>query len=196
MSRGLNKVMLIGNLGRDPEMRYTPNGRPVTAFSLAVSRAWLTGEGERREETEWFNVVAWGELAERRGERAPRGRRGRALAGRRRDERRAGGHGERDAAQNPPGCIPRRRAGVCRVVEADVPELDRPAALRGQPGADTGLPRRNVGQQERLGMPGTQVPLAYRQDGQGRDAIALEAEGRPRLRQFRGDQLLAAQPGP
>jgi single-strand DNA-binding protein len=65
MARGLNKVMLIGNLGRDPEMRYTPNGRPVTAFSLAVSRSWLSAEGERREETEWFNIVAWGELAER-----------------------------------------------------------------------------------------------------------------------------------
>ncbi len=65
MSRGLNKVMLIGNLGREPEMRYTPSGRPVTAFSLAVSRSWTTSEGERRDETEWFNVVAWGELAER-----------------------------------------------------------------------------------------------------------------------------------
>ena len=64
MNRGLNKVMIIGQLGRDPEMRYTPNGRPVTAFSLAVDRAWQTGEGERRKETEWFNVVAWGNLAE------------------------------------------------------------------------------------------------------------------------------------
>ena len=65
MARGLNKVMLIGNLGRDPEMRYTPGGRPVTAFSLAVDRSWMTSEGERRSETEWFNVVAWGDLAER-----------------------------------------------------------------------------------------------------------------------------------
>jgi single-strand DNA-binding protein len=65
MARGLNKVMLIGNLGRDPEMRYTPSGKPVTAFSVAVSRSWTTSEGERREETEWFNIVAWGDLAER-----------------------------------------------------------------------------------------------------------------------------------
>ena len=65
MARGLNKVMLIGNLGRDPEMRYTPSGKPVTAFSLAVNRSWTTADGERREETEWFNVVAWGDLAER-----------------------------------------------------------------------------------------------------------------------------------
>jgi len=64
MSRGLNKVMLIGRLGRDPEMRYTPSGRPVTTFSLATSRTWNTSEGERRTETEWFNIVAWGSLAE------------------------------------------------------------------------------------------------------------------------------------
>jgi len=56
--------MLIGNLGRDPEMRYTPNGRPVTAFSLAVNRVYQTPDGERHEETDWFNIVAWGDLAE------------------------------------------------------------------------------------------------------------------------------------
>ena len=64
MSRGLNKVMLIGHLGRDPEMRYTPSGRPVTTFSLAVSRSWNTSDGQRRNETEWFKIVAWGNLAE------------------------------------------------------------------------------------------------------------------------------------
>ncbi|MEJ2261917.1 MAG: single-stranded DNA-binding protein [Anaerolineales bacterium] len=64
MSRGLNKVMIIGNLGRDPEMRYTPSGRPVTSFSVATSRTWNTSDGERRTETEWFNIVAWGNLAE------------------------------------------------------------------------------------------------------------------------------------
>jgi single-strand DNA-binding protein len=64
MSRGLNKVMIIGNLGRDPEMRYTPSGRPVTTFSVATSRAWNTSEGEKHVETEWFNVVAWSNLAE------------------------------------------------------------------------------------------------------------------------------------
>ena len=62
--RGLNKVMIIGRLGRDPEMRYTPSGRPVTTFSLATSRNWTTSEGERRIETEWSNIVAWGNLAE------------------------------------------------------------------------------------------------------------------------------------
>jgi single-strand DNA-binding protein len=64
MSRGLNKVMLIGNLGRDPEMRYTPSGRPVTTFSAATTRNWTNAEGEKRSETEWFNIVAWGSLAE------------------------------------------------------------------------------------------------------------------------------------
>ncbi len=64
MSRGLNKVMIIGRLGRDPEMRYTPSGKPVTTFNVATSRTWNTSEGERRVETEWFNIVAWGNLAE------------------------------------------------------------------------------------------------------------------------------------
>src|SRR5512137_13009 len=64
MSRGLNKVMIIGNLGREPEMRYTPSGRPVTTFNVATSRTWNTSEGEKRVETEWFNIVAWSSLAE------------------------------------------------------------------------------------------------------------------------------------
>jgi single-strand DNA-binding protein len=64
MSYGLNKVILLGNLGRDPEMRYTPSGRPVTTFSVAVSRSWNTADGERHTATEWFNIVAWSKLAE------------------------------------------------------------------------------------------------------------------------------------
>jgi single-strand DNA-binding protein len=64
MSRGLNKIMIIGHLGREPEMRYTPSGRPVTTFTVATSRSWNTSEGERHTETEWFNVVTWGNLAE------------------------------------------------------------------------------------------------------------------------------------
>jgi single-strand DNA-binding protein len=56
--------MVIGNIGRDPEMRYTPSGKPVTSFSLASSRSWNAPDGQRREETEWFNVIAWGNLAE------------------------------------------------------------------------------------------------------------------------------------
>ena len=60
----LNKVMIIGNLGTDPEMRFTPSGNPVTSFRIASSRTYTTPEGERKQETEWFTVVAWGKLAE------------------------------------------------------------------------------------------------------------------------------------
>ena len=61
---GLNKVMIIGNLGKDPEMRYTPSGSPVTNFSVAVTRRWKTPDGEQKEETEWFDVECWNKLAE------------------------------------------------------------------------------------------------------------------------------------
>ncbi|MCO6450824.1 MAG: single-stranded DNA-binding protein [Caldilineales bacterium] len=64
MSKGLNKVMVIGNLGRDPEMRYMASGKPMTTFNVATSRTWVTSDGERREATEWFSVVTWGSLAE------------------------------------------------------------------------------------------------------------------------------------
>ena len=60
----MNKIIVIGHLGRDPEMRYTPNGQSVTSFSVASSRRYTTSAGEQREETEWFNVSAWGKLGE------------------------------------------------------------------------------------------------------------------------------------
>jgi single-strand DNA-binding protein len=60
----MNKVLIIGNVGTDPEMRYTPNGNAVTSFSVATNRRYTTGEGEQREETEWFRVSAWSRLAE------------------------------------------------------------------------------------------------------------------------------------
>lgn len=61
---GLNKIILIGNLGTDPEMRYTPNGTPVTSFRMATTRSYTGADGERRDETEWFTIVAWNKLAE------------------------------------------------------------------------------------------------------------------------------------
>ncbi len=64
-SRGLNKVMLIGNLGADPEMRYTPSGKAVTTFRIAVNRTWKDpSSGEQQQDTQWFRVVAWTQLAE------------------------------------------------------------------------------------------------------------------------------------
>jgi single-strand DNA-binding protein len=72
---GLNKVMIIGNLGKDPEMKYTANGNSVTKFPVAVNRAYTTPSGERKEETEWFNVVAWSKLAETCSQFLQKGRR-------------------------------------------------------------------------------------------------------------------------
>ncbi len=60
----LNRIQLIGNLGKDPETRYTPSGKKVCTFSLAVNRRWKSGEGEIKESTDWFNVEAWGRLGE------------------------------------------------------------------------------------------------------------------------------------
>ena len=56
--------MVIGHLGHDPEMRYTSAGKPVTTFSVAVNRSWTASDGSRRNQTEWFNILAWGNLAE------------------------------------------------------------------------------------------------------------------------------------
>ena len=60
----LNKIMVIGNVGTDPDMRYTPNGSAVTSFRLATNRRYTTAAGEQREETEWFTITAWTQLAE------------------------------------------------------------------------------------------------------------------------------------
>lgn len=64
MARSLNKVMLIGNLTRDPEMRYTPQGAAVATFGIATNRDWKTESGEKKEDVEFHNVVAWNKLAE------------------------------------------------------------------------------------------------------------------------------------
>ena len=70
----VNRMIIIGNLGSEPEMRFTPNGRPVTSFSVATNRRYTTSEGERREETEWFTVVTWGRLAEQCNQFLAKGR--------------------------------------------------------------------------------------------------------------------------
>jgi single-strand DNA-binding protein len=75
MARGLNKIQIIGNLGRDPEMRYTPGGQPTTTFSVAVNRSRCGQDGQRTEETDWFRVATWDNLAETAGEYLKKGQR-------------------------------------------------------------------------------------------------------------------------
>jgi len=70
----LNKVMIIGNVGSDPEMRFTPSGKPVTSFSVATNRVYTTADGERKQETEWFTVVCWNKLAEQCNQFLTKGR--------------------------------------------------------------------------------------------------------------------------
>jgi single-strand DNA-binding protein len=70
----VNKVILVGNLGRDPEVRTTPSGQNVASFTLATSRRWKDKEGSRQEQTEWHNVVCWGKLAEIAGQYLTKGK--------------------------------------------------------------------------------------------------------------------------
>jgi len=70
----LNKVLLIGNLGKDPEVRFTPGGRAVARFPVATSEVWSDQEGQRQERTEWHNVVVWGKQAETCGQYLSKGR--------------------------------------------------------------------------------------------------------------------------
>ncbi|MCA9810717.1 MAG: single-stranded DNA-binding protein, partial [Candidatus Dadabacteria bacterium] len=72
--RGVNKVILIGNLGRDPEIRYTTGGQAVANFTVATTESYKTKSGERQEATEWHRVVAWGRLAEICGEYLNKGK--------------------------------------------------------------------------------------------------------------------------
>ncbi len=71
---GVNKVILVGNLGRDPEVRYTKSGQAVASFSLATSESWKGKDGNREEKTEWHRIVAWGKLGEICGEYLNKGK--------------------------------------------------------------------------------------------------------------------------
>ena len=64
MGGSVNKVMLVGRLGKDPEMRFTPSGRAVTNFTMATDEVWIDQNNERQERTEWHRIVTWGKLAE------------------------------------------------------------------------------------------------------------------------------------
>lgn len=71
---GVNKVILIGNLGDDPEVRYTKSGQSVASFSLATSEKWTGKDGNKEEKTEWHKIVVWGKLAEICGEYLTKGK--------------------------------------------------------------------------------------------------------------------------
>jgi single-strand DNA-binding protein len=70
----VNKVILIGNLGRDPEVRSTPSGQPVASFTVATSRRWRDKNGQKQEQTEWHNIVVWGKQAEIAGQYLTKGK--------------------------------------------------------------------------------------------------------------------------
>ena len=70
----VNKVILIGNLGKDPEVRYTANGRAVARFPIATSEIWNDAEGNRQERTEWHNIIVWGKQGETCGQYLAKGR--------------------------------------------------------------------------------------------------------------------------
>lgn len=74
MAGSLNKVMIIGNVGRDAELRYTAGGTPTTSFSVAANRRWVGQDGQTHDDTEWFNIVTWTKLAERCAEMVTKGR--------------------------------------------------------------------------------------------------------------------------
>ncbi len=74
MARSVNKVILIGNLGKDPELRYAPSGSAVASFSMATSEQWKDQEGNPQERTSWHNIVVWGKLAEIAAEYLKKGR--------------------------------------------------------------------------------------------------------------------------
>ena len=74
MAQGVNKAIILGNLGRDPELRYTQNGTAVANFSIATTERWNDRDGQRQEHTEWHRVVAWGKLAEICGQYLTKGK--------------------------------------------------------------------------------------------------------------------------
>jgi single-strand DNA-binding protein len=71
---GVNKVILVGNLGKDPEVRYTPGGQAVANFTIATNEAWTGKDGQKQERTEWHRIVVWGKTAENCGEYLSKGR--------------------------------------------------------------------------------------------------------------------------
>lgn len=166
MARDLNKAMLIGRLGAEPDMRYTPAGTPVTSFRLAVSRRFRRGDsGEVGEQTDWFTVVAWQKLAELCSEHPSKG--SRVYVG--------GGRGERARRDPVPrGCLPGRACSLIR--RCDTPRARSEATMGVRPVREpTGCERRREedGEQCRGHRGGA---WGYR--GWGRDQHRLHREAR------------------
>jgi single-strand DNA-binding protein len=132
----LNKAMIIGNLGRDPEMRYTPNGQAVTQFTVAVNRNFRGQDGNWQEETEWFRVVAWGPLAERTAENLRKGRKV-YVEGRLQTRQWEDKDGQ--------------KRYTTELVAQQVTALDRPARDEGDVGADAPGPRSDTAPQRARG---------------------------------------------
>lgn len=74
MASGINKVMILGHVGKDPEVRFTPSGQAVCNFSLAAGESWTDKQGQKQERTEWFRIVAWGKTGELCGQYLKKGR--------------------------------------------------------------------------------------------------------------------------
>ena len=74
MAGGVNRVILIGNLGKDPEVRFTPSGQPVANFTIATNESWTDKQGQKQERTEWHRIVVWGKMAELCGQYLSKGR--------------------------------------------------------------------------------------------------------------------------
>ena len=74
MAGGVNKAIIVGNLGKDPEVRFTPGGQPVANFTIATNESWKDKNGQQQERTEWHRIVVWGKLAELCGEYLKKGR--------------------------------------------------------------------------------------------------------------------------
>jgi len=134
----LNKLMIIGNLGTDPEMRFSPSGNPVTSFRLATTRTYTAPDGERRQETEWFTVVTWSKLAETCNQFLAKGRRA-YVEGRLRTHTWEGQDGQRRFRNeilanrviflDRPGVAPLPEAGVAPLPEEGVEEEVEPDEL-------------------------------------------------------------------
>ncbi len=141
--RGVNKVILIGNVGADPELRYTPSGAAVTNFNMATNESWTDNSGERQEKTEWHRIVVWGRLAEicnqylRKGSKV-------YIEGRLQTRSWEGQDGQKRYTTEVVGrdmqMLDSRDDMAAAGMEGGAPQQQRPAAPAGPPGGGQGPP--------------------------------------------------------